>query len=240
MESQENPRYLSLSVLQKLCGEETINFLQKRGGEAWNCYEIFRRAIVEKNGEAWEVVVSQYQGQVRRWVELHGRFHTFAEEPEIFVNLVFEKFWKRNFSAAEFSGFPNVKSVMAYLKTCVGSVLTDFWRTQKRKEKVVYWEDLLTEGANSPAFSYQPRMEEYMMRDDFWEEIRQYVDDEDAFQVLYSSFVLGLKPIEIMLQSPTRFGEVRDVYKAKAKALAILAREFSKLEIVSNFSDYLE
>lgn len=236
----KNPHLLSLNELHNYCVEETTKFWRKKGDEAWHCYEIFRRAIVDKDGRAWDIIVEQYQSQVQRWVEKNPRFHAVSEGPDIFVNLVFEKFWGRNFSAGEFSGFPNVKSILAYLKTCVSSVITDFWRTQKRKENVAYLEDLLIEGANSPAFSYPARMEERMARADFWDEIHRFLEDEISYTVIYFSFVQDLKPLEIMEQFPAWFGDVRDVYKVKAKAMSILEREYNKREIAQNFLDISE
>jgi hypothetical protein len=235
MSSSENPRQLQIAELQKRCMQETHRFMQGLGGEAWHCYEIFRRAVVEKSEGAWQVVDSQYRRQLRRWVEQHPRFLDFDEEADLFVNLALEKFWKRDFSAAEFSGFPNLKAILAYLKTCVASAITDFWRHQQRVMETLYLDEIGTQPALSQALSYQERLEGGMEQDDFWAALRQWVDDEAMFLVLYESFVLDMKPVEIFERHVQMFDGVRKVYRLKAKALMVLGREFREQGFFAKF-----
>ncbi|NUM46635.1 MAG: hypothetical protein HUU38_18180 [Anaerolineales bacterium] len=240
MLSSEDPRHLSLFELQKRCHEETLNFLKRVKEEAWNCYEIFRRACVEKDSAAWNIVYVQYQKQVQRWVEHHPRFHDFYEEADILVNLVFEKFWKRNFSAVEFAGFSNLRKVLAYLKTCVGSVITDYWRTQKRTLDVVYLEDVLLQNMYAQAFSYHARMDRKLEWEDFWKDLRGHLRDDVAFWVIYASFAMDLKPNDIYSMTPERFADVREVYNIKAKTIPLLGQVLQEMGRLSDFLDLAE
>lgn len=222
MSSNENPRSLSLSDLQERCAQETMNYLKGIHEETWHCYEVFRRAIVDKVGEAWNVIDLQYRNQMRRWVEQHPRFRDFNEDPDLFVNLAFEKFWRRNFSALEFARFPNVSGLMAYLKTCVWSVIMDHWRIHLRKYKVVYLEESLHWRLH--AHSFQETIEKRLEQEDFWSEVRELLGDEVSYQVVYASFALNLKPDDIFKQTPKVFGNIREVYKIKARAILLLDR----------------
>lgn len=227
MTENDNPRRLSLSDLQKRCAAETVKYLQAKGDDAWNCYEIFRRAIAEKNNAAWNVIVEHYWKQVLWWVEHHPRFSSFSEGGDNYVNLVFTKFWKRGFTPAEFSGFPNVKSILAYIKTCVGSVITDALRLQKRKEHLsTSWEEAIADSANWESLSYLAGMEDLMAQEDFWEEVRTSLAGEKAFLVIYATFASALRPVDIYANFPAHFEDVREVYKVKAKALADLKQSF--------------
>lgn len=234
MSSHENPRHLSIAELQKRCAQETNRFMQGLGGEAWHCFEIFRRALVEKNEGSWEALDNQYRNQVRRWVLQHPRFPAFDEGPELFVNMAFEKFWKRNFSAIDFAGFPNIRSILAYLKTCVGSVIMDYGRNQSRIAKVLYLDEVLIQN-HIKEFTYHDRGELGLEQDEFWQVVRKLLDDERLYLAVYCSFVLGLRPVDIFAQHPRLFKDVRDVYRLKAKALGLLEHEAHLMNLLSQF-----
>ncbi len=240
MSSNKPPRALSLSELQDRCTQETNNFRHGQDEEAWHCYEIFRRAVVEKSEEAWELIVGQYQNQVKGWVEHYPRFRDFQETTEFFVNQVFEKFWRRNFSAVEFARFPNLKALLAYLKTCVGSVMTDYWRVQKRKADMVYLDDLSPQHIQVHVFSYYDKVQNHLEQKDFWNDLRIQMDDEQAFKVLYASFVLNLKPIDIYNELPNSYNDVQEIYKIKAKAISRLSHVLQVMGLLSNFPDQSE
>lgn len=234
MSSNENPRHLSIAELQKRCAQETNRFMQGLGGEAWHCFEIFRRALVEKNDGSWEALDNQYRNQVRRWVLQHPRFPAFDEGPDLFVNMAFEKFWKRNFSAIDFARFPNIRSILAYLKTCVASVITDYGRNQSRIAKVVYLDDVLLE-TYPKEFIHHDLGDMKLEQDEFWQTVRVSLGDEGMYQAVYGSFVLGLRPSEIYELHPLLFKDVRDVYRLKAKALGLLEDQVHQLSLLSQF-----
>jgi len=236
MSSHENPRHLSLSDLQDQCTQETANYFWGFVDEAWHCYEIFRRAIVEKNEEAWGTIMEQYQPQVSRWVERHPKIRLFSEEPDFFVNRIFEKFWRTNLSAKEFSRFPNVKSLMAYLKTIVASVLTDYWRVQERKP-IEYLAELSRSGPPPQSSRVEDMVVNRMQRRRFWEHVGQHLTDKIEYQVVYEFFILGLKPAEIFRHTPQAFRNVQEVYKIKARAIIRLSQI---VDLFSYFADNSE
>ncbi len=222
MSSNKSPRDLSLPELQEHCTQETLSFRQGHGEEGWHCYEIFRRAIVEKNERAWDALVEQYRKQVTQWVTRYSHGKGFQDEPDFFVNSVFEKFWRRNFSPIEFSRFPNVKSLMGYLRMCVGSVMLDYGRVQKRIE-VDYLDDLSEHRLQTQTISVQTWMEHHLEQEEFWNDVRVKLNDDQVFKVVYASFVLKLKPLEIFDYFPSEYGDIQAIYKIKAKALRLLS-----------------
>jgi IS1 family transposase len=223
MVSPSNPRRLKLNELRENCASETARFFLSLIDDSWHCYEIFRRAIAEKNSDAWGVIIEQYQSQVARWVVRHPKFKLFSEDVDFFTNRVFEKFWRRNFSAKEFSRFPNVKSLLGYLKTCVASVMTDYWRTQERK-KVEYLSDISRSVLQPDGYSVEKEVEYRLQRQHFWNQLRNELPDELEYKVIYASYIIGLKPLEIFRHAPDVFGDVKEVYKIKARALSRLGR----------------
>ncbi|HNB51633.1 MAG TPA: hypothetical protein PK530_06805 [Anaerolineales bacterium] len=186
--------------------------------------------MVEQSQEAWEAVDGQYRNQVRRWVLHHPRLHMFDEDPDVFVNMAFEKFWKRNFSAVEFAGFPNIRSILAYLKTCVASVITDHGRNQSRMAEVVYLDEMLIQ-AHPQALTYHDRGDDGLVVDEFWLKIREILGDDGMYVTLYCSFVQGLRPVEIFQQFPQLFKDVREVYKLKARAMVLLEQNAHQMNL---------
>ncbi|HNB54547.1 MAG TPA: hypothetical protein PK530_21550, partial [Anaerolineales bacterium] len=202
----------SLSELAQLCSQETARYIKNESEVPRHCYELFRRAIIEKNEDAWKVIYLQYRSQVRQWVNRHPIFQDFDEDADFFVNLAFEKFWQRNFSASDFARFPNTSSILAYLKTCVVSVLLDYRMAEKQK----------TFSANMDLFfSEQPP--QGPSQEDFWSNIRLTLNDDVAYTVVYSTFVLNMRPNEILSAWPNLFSSVSEVYKIKARALMRLS-----------------
>jgi len=178
---------------------------------------------VDKNDDAWRGIIEQYQSQVARWVEHHPKFKNFNDEIDFFTNRVFEKFWRRNFSAKEFSRFPNVKSLLGYLKTCVASVMTDYWRVQQRRN-FEFTVEISRPLPQPGGYSVEKEVEDRLQRRRFWEDLRKHLPDEMEYEVVYASFVIGLKPQEIFNQAPDVFGDVQEVYKIKARAISHLGR----------------
>ncbi|GAB4579216.1 MAG: sigma-70 family RNA polymerase sigma factor [Anaerolineales bacterium] len=224
----ESPRRPSLQELQERCAEETLKYLFGVREEAWNCYEVFRRALVERSNEAWAVLYEQYYAQVKRWVQQHPMFSNFQEEADFFVNLALEKFWRRNFSASDFAQFQNVKKLLAYVKMCVGSVIMDYGREKKGKIEALYLDDAIPTSSGGGT-SYQQTVEDQLIQEEFWQKVQMNLEDDLMFRVVYDSFVLGLKPVEILNLPPKVFKDVQEIYKIKAKALHILARVLQEM-----------
>jgi len=232
MSSQKSLRQLSLTDLKKNCEQETAQFLSTWVDDTWHCYELFRRAIVEKDNDAWDAVLSQYHHVVERWVERHPKFNHFTENTDFFVNRAFTKFWQRNLSPQEFSKFPNVKSLLGYIKTCVASVMTDYWRIQSRLE-IEYKDELTKSPDEHNGTDPADEFENQLQRRRFWEHLRRHLRDEMEYQIVFETFVVGLKPLEILDHFPELYPDVKEVYKIKARALNRLGKYVDLLDYFS-------
>ena len=232
MSSQQSLRQLSLTELKENCEQESAHFLLTWVDDTWHCYELFRRAIVEKDNDAWDAVISQYYPVVERWVERHPKFNHFTENADYFVNRAFTKFWQRNLSPSEFSQFPNVKSLLGYIKTCVASVMTDYWRIQSRGE-IEYKDELGKSTYGNNGIDPADEFENQFQRRRFWAHLRKHLRDETEYQIVFETFVVGLKPLEILDRFPDLFPDVKEVYKIKARALNRLGKYVDLLDYFS-------
>ena len=94
-----------------------------------NGYGLFQQAIVQRVAEAWEQIYQLYTPLVQKWVVRHPSFANTGEDVDYFVNRAFEKMW-RALTPEKFANFPELKSLLAYLKMCVNSVIIDHLRAE--------------------------------------------------------------------------------------------------------------
>ena len=114
--------------LAQRCAHETELFFQRRKCDSRFCFEMFRRALADRNEQAWECLYTQYCPLVTGWVRQHTKFAATSEEPAYFADRAFEKLWT-SLLAERFGRFPDLKSILRYLQMCVHSVIVDYVRT---------------------------------------------------------------------------------------------------------------
>jgi hypothetical protein len=213
---------LSLSSIAYFCARETDAFFGRRPHDPRFCFELFRRAIVERNEQAWRVVYDQYRPLVARWTERHSAFASSGEEVQFIVNGAFDRMWSA-LTPDRFHGFSDLRSLLRYLQMCVHSIILDLVR---RTQLPLI--SLNHTGSNLAQISLHDsgsRPEDGIYRQEFWQAIQARLKDEQELRVVYASFVLGLKPREICARYEDLFTEVRQVYRVKENVLARLRRD---------------
>ncbi len=212
MTHETNPQHLILAELASWCAKETDLYFQHQSSNSSFCFELFRRAIQERDQAAWEIICSQYQALVAGWVKRHHGFESSGEEIQYFVNGAFGKI-SGTITPNRFDSFPDTGSLLRYLKMCVHSVIVDHNRTADQTN--VYPLDESTE---------EPRQA-------LWDLINARLHDEKERLVVYGSFALDLKPQEVYDLFRSVFSDVDEIYRIKQNVLARLRRdpEFRKL-----------
>jgi hypothetical protein len=233
MAESVDPLSLTISALCYRCARESENFFQRKAHDPRFCFELYRRAAIQRVQEAWDCLYKQYQPLVASWVERHSLFHSSGEERDFFVNWAFEKMWTI-LTPEKFANFPDLKSILRYLQMCVHSVLVDFMRA---REKAVLFE-------NEPVGMVDPAAPEVeapeqvtldrMAIDEFWLMLSAKLKNEKEQRVIYGSFVLALKPSELIAQYPRVFENVKEVYQVKENVLARLGRDAEVLDFLGN------
>ena len=223
MPSDQTFSELPLTILSRRCAEESDLFYRRQAFDSRYCYEIFRRAIRERDDAAWERVYIQYRPQLIRWVSRQPSFASSGEEIDYFINRALEKMWTA-IPPEQFDKFSDLKSLLRYLQLCVSSVLLDHGRKQARR-KLEQRIDL-----ESAERQTHPQMIERLnlngvISDDFWTWLEGRMKDEKERNVLYGSFVLDLKPREIFGHFGQHFTDVREVYRLKENLIARLRRD---------------
>lgn len=217
---------LPLTNLAERCQQESARFFQHVAYDPHYCYELFRRAIVQRQGQAWSLVYSQYTPLVASWVESHAHFAASGEDATYFVNRAFEKMWSA-LGPDKFANFADLKSLLRYLKLCTGSALIDHARAldQARTVTLPSADQPDQELFDTSDVGVEATILSELERQQFWQRVQQRLKGEAEFQVLYYRFVLDLMPREICERFPEEFPDVREVYKMLQKILDRLGRD---------------
>jgi len=211
---------MSLSALARRCAVESEHFYRGHPHDSSFAYELFRRALVERDEVAWEYVYTHYSPLVESWVRRSGAFAGSGESGEFFVGAAFAKFW-RAVSPERFATFPNLAALLHYLQLCAGSVVIDSVRAQSWAEIV---SDEALPASQTPVVSPDEQALDRVDRAEFWSQIDAQLNSTAERVVVIASFVLGMKPGEIYEERPELFASVNDVYNVKRNVLSRLGR----------------
>jgi hypothetical protein len=211
---------MDLAALERHCVVESERFYRGHPHDTRFAYELFRRALVERDEIAWEYVYNHYRGLVESWVRRSGAFTSSGETSEYFVISAFTRFWQA-VTAERFDSFASLAALLHYLQLCAGCVVIDSVRAQS-------WAEMMPEEAlifaKGTSVSPDEEAMERVSRAEFWDYINELLNDEAERVVLHSSFVLGMKPGDIYTRRPDLFASVNDVYNVKRNILGRLSR----------------
>jgi len=212
-------QHMAVEDLAQKCAEETDLFFTHHNYDSSYCLELFRRAVRNKDERALEVVITQYQPLVARWVNKHADFLLINEEAQDFIAQAFERFWV-SFTPAKFDKSQNLAAVLRYLQMCVHSVITDAWRKFRR---IRLEQEMRNEAqeVSQPASTPEDRLQ----NDEFWQLIKKKSKNTREYAVVYASFSLGFSPREILVEYPDLFCDIKEIYQLKANLLGRLGRD---------------
>jgi hypothetical protein len=211
----------SLADLARACQRETSRFQRGEPSDDQYCRELFRRAVCEREQMAWDAIVTQYRGIVLAWIRQHPASAAAQEDDEFWVNRAFERFWMA-LGPERFALFPDLRSLLKYLKLCVHSVLLDGVRARHatRLEPLEQAPaERTAEGADIEALAVGR-----LAGGELWQAIEAALPDESERLLIYLSYALDLKPRQIQERHPALYPTVADVYRIKRNVLDRLRR----------------
>jgi DNA-directed RNA polymerase specialized sigma24 family protein len=175
--------------------------------------ELFRRAIVRRDEVAWSTVYTQYRGLVQRWVA------PAADAEDDLVAMTFARFW-RAVDAEAFDRFASLAALLQYLKLCAQTARLDWRRAIARQAPAEPLVAILPTLAAHVETGDAP-----VVAGEIWHMVQRCVIDTRERDVLYLSYVKGLRPREICAHDRIQFPTVEEVYRLKRMALDRLRRQ---------------
>jgi DNA-directed RNA polymerase specialized sigma24 family protein len=211
-------RKLPLADLARRCREETLRFLGGDDRDDAYCFEIFQRAVVERQDAAWAAIVTQYRGIVLAYVGQHTAAAAMRESEDFWINRAFQRFWTA-VGPDRFDRFADLPSLLKYLKMCVHSVLMDEMRARRATTSLEDVPESLPSRTNA-----ERTVLGNLAGQQLWEAIARQLQDDAERQVVQLSFARDLKPSEIAERHPDLFATVADVYRVKRNVIERLRR----------------
>jgi hypothetical protein len=218
---EENPCSLPLTELARNCAQQTLLFFQRVMNDTRYCFEIFRRAVVEKDQQAWDLLHELYSDQLCRWMRRHPRYSACLEDEAYFANRALEKFWQA-VPPAQFARFPDLPRLLSYLQMCLHSAISEHVRDLVRAR---YEVDLEEAEQRAGAGAVENEIVSGKQGTELWRAVAARLNDQREIQVAYDSFVLDLKPSEILTRSPGVYESTREIYRIKENILSRLRRD---------------
>jgi hypothetical protein len=213
---------LPLSNLVENAAVEQEKFFTRRDYDSRFAYEMFRRALVEKNELAKKAIVDLYSSLVQRWIQRRQDRPEFERVEDInmneLVNSTFERVWK-SLSPSKFEHLKSLASILSYLQSAANGAIMEYVRPFRRLSLQM---ELISE---MQELDNQVNDEDLLNKDEFWELIKRKARNEKEYLVVFSSSLLGLSPKEILEEYSDRFRSINEIYQLKASFLERLARD---------------
>ena len=206
---------LNTSWLSQRCEEEQRLFIDSLPHDPRYCYELFRRALQNRDELAWEYVVAIFSPLVKSWVVKHEGFPGCEVGENDIVQSAFARFLPA-ISGKGFDSSKNLAALLNYLKRCVHSEIVDLLR-RNSLPTVPLPDDL---PGTVPA---QVEIDPIAVKN-LWTFVHSTLKDEKERIVVYATFFLDYKPNQICTAYPANFKSVQDVYRIKEKVIARLRR----------------
>lgn len=222
MTHEVSVQQMAVEALAQRCEHETNLYFKRQSHDTRYCFELFRRAIQEGSKTAWDKICEQYEALVKGWVIQHYGFAASGEEAEYFVNGAFGKI-SGTITAEKFAKFTDLGSLLRYLKLCVHSIIVDFTRSIDYAN-LSAWEET-SEAESSADPSPEEQAIDQSERRTLWDLLEARLHDRKERLVIHGSFVLDLKPHEILDQFPGEFSDIDEIYRVKQNVISRLRRD---------------
>ncbi|CAN5778996.1 sigma-70 family RNA polymerase sigma factor [soil metagenome] len=180
------------------------------------CFELFRRAIVEKSEQCWAALYQQYKNLVYSWIIQFAKTTNQIGDisSEEMVLDAFTAFW-RAFTTEKLNNADRLASILAYLKSCA---VTSVLQARRKAENIrveMAWDEELVEH-KTVAIQAKTGAEftvlHQLSADRLWSIVDHCCHDEKDRIVARLSLVANLKPRLILEHHPELFTDVAEIY----------------------------
>jgi hypothetical protein len=168
-------------------------------------YELFRRAVAERDADAWAEIARRYRSLMISWALRCQASQAAGERAEDLADRALARAWAA-LTPERFAAFPNTAALMGYLRACVGATCIDAARAQAAHERTIR----PAESAAGPT----PEQDtiERMGAAEFWRLVSGLAVSEAERVALVERYVLDLPPRKIQARHPALFADVSVVY----------------------------
>jgi hypothetical protein len=221
----ESIRQMNLTLLADRCTDEMKLHRRKETYDDRFCLEIFRRAIMQRMDQAWEVLQQRFGETVRIWLHSHASNDValMRDSEENYVAQTFSRFWYA--VRDQHLEFSSLNAALSYLHATLNGILTDTLRSHLRSREVPIPES---------GFSEEPQSEDSGDASSAWQSIQSLLIDQREQRVAFLLYYCGLKPREIVTRCPQEFDDIKEVYRLNHNVVERLRRNRNQLRRLLN------
>lgn len=169
-------------------------------------YELFRRAVVDRDANAWNEIAFSYRALMIGWARRSQAAELSGEQCEDLADEALVRAW-RALSPERSAQFPAQAELIDLLRTCIASTAIDTARARAAATPLPDW------CAADDAPPADLEVIERMSLAELWQLALHVAATDAERMVVYDRFVLGLPPRAIQQRHPVVFPDVRKVYE---------------------------
>jgi DNA-directed RNA polymerase specialized sigma24 family protein len=180
-------------------------------------YELFRRAITQRDAEAWYAISTRYRPLLMSWAAVCSSKMWVNERCDDIADQALTRAWVA-LSPDRFAGFASLAALLAYLHTCVTATIIDHARAQAARQRTM--QQIEVGAIATPEQIVLGQIE----RDELWCLIANAVTTAHEYTFLVERFVLELPPRVILARHPELFADIDALYAIRRNLLLRLQR----------------
>jgi DNA-directed RNA polymerase specialized sigma24 family protein len=170
-------------------------------------YDLFRRAVQERDADAWAVIASRYRRLLIAWATRCSAARAAGEACEDLADRALARAWAA-LSPERFATFPSLSALLAYLRACVTATAIDAARARATHDRAVQHSE------RTDPIPMEQVVLERLDCAELWSIIAGLVKTEAERVVLVERFVLNLPPRAILARHSTLFADETAIYAA--------------------------
>ena len=165
--------------------------------------ELFHRALMQSDQEAWAWIQHCFGGMVLGWVRRHPQRAVACrlQSEEHYVALAFERFWQATACHQQLE-FRTLAAALQYLRASLHGAILDTLRTYQRPREV---------SLPQPGAVGEPSMEEVTCDSEIWDLLKGLVSHPREQRLAYLLFYCGLGPREIVQYCSPEWSSVQEI-----------------------------
>ncbi len=201
--------------------------------EATEGYNLFRRAIMERDEDAWAESIARYRPLLIAWARRRSAKIPTAERCDDIADHALARAWAA-LSPAHFSSFPNLAALLGYLRACVSATLIDLVRAEYAQRRAM---QRLAVDMVAPT---EQIVLEKLEREELWRIVwRQAVTTQEQI-ILTESFVFQLSPRAIQARHSALFTDAATIYTIKRNLLDRLRHDAGLRRFYRGYADHAD
>lgn len=219
---------LPLDALVGLCQEQMALYREQKLSDPASCFEIWRRALQQRDEAAWEAIHRLYINIVRGWIRKQtGQWPRLPFEEESLINGAFFRTF-RSIPPENFERFPSLSKLLQYFKLCCISEVLDTLRhynaVAPELPSLDRGRDGDEDGQDEISNLLSPdNVEEAASnqadRTRFWKVVERHLPKAADKAAIFARFVEGLPPREILHFYPQYFADIEAVNRCLKNGL---------------------